>query len=239
MLTSGITAFRSTGATLLVPLHLSYLAGAYAQLGHYGDAWRSASEAIKIAEATKESWFEAHIHHVAGEIALLWSKLATEKVEEYFERALAVARQQQAKSLELRAAMSMARLWRSQGKPQQARELLAPGLRVVHGGLRHARSEGGEGAAGAVGVIGFCSSQGVSTGFKRELSDKLSLFDAVPFWLNPHFVAPRLFCAATVEQTKISKAKNLRMRPMVSKCWSTSCVVCAADHTQERETRIP
>ena len=48
------------------------------------------------------------------------------KAEAYFERALAVARQQQAKSWELRAAMSMARLWRDQGKPQQARELLAP-----------------------------------------------------------------------------------------------------------------
>ena len=48
------------------------------------------------------------------------------KAEVYFERALAVARQQQAKSWELRAAMSMARLWRDQGKPQQARELLAP-----------------------------------------------------------------------------------------------------------------
>ena len=48
------------------------------------------------------------------------------KRKTYFERALAVARQQQAKSWELRAAMSMARLWRDQGKPQQARELLAP-----------------------------------------------------------------------------------------------------------------
>jgi predicted ATPase len=48
------------------------------------------------------------------------------KAEVYFDRALAVARQQQAKSWELRAAMSMARLWRHQGKPQQARELLAP-----------------------------------------------------------------------------------------------------------------
>ena len=47
------------------------------------------------------------------------------KAEAYFERALAVARQQQARSWELRAAMSMARLWRDQGKPQQARELLA------------------------------------------------------------------------------------------------------------------
>ena len=48
------------------------------------------------------------------------------KAEAYFERALAVARQQQAKSWELRAAMSLARLWRDQGKVQQARELLAP-----------------------------------------------------------------------------------------------------------------
>ncbi len=54
------------------------------------------------------------------------------KPEQYFERALAVARKQQAKSWELRAAMSMARLWRDQGKPQQARESACPGLRLVH-----------------------------------------------------------------------------------------------------------
>ena len=48
------------------------------------------------------------------------------KAEAYLEQALTVARRQQAKSWELRAAMSMARLWRDQGKPQQARELLAP-----------------------------------------------------------------------------------------------------------------
>ena len=59
-----------------------------------------------------------------------------------------VARKQQAKSWELRAAMSIARLWRDQGKGQEARELLGSGLRVVHRGVRHARSEGGEGAAG-------------------------------------------------------------------------------------------
>ena len=68
------------------------------------------------------------------------------RAQEYFERALAIARQQQAKSWELRAAMSMARLWRDQGKRDEARELLAP----VYGWLpkvRHARSQGGEGAA--------------------------------------------------------------------------------------------
>ena len=69
---------------------------------------------------------EAEVHRTAGEIALMSPKPEAAKAEDYFERALAVARQQQAKSWELRAAMSMARLWRDQGKPQEARELLAP-----------------------------------------------------------------------------------------------------------------
>jgi predicted ATPase len=66
------------------------------------------------------------VHRIAGEVALKSLAPDTEKAEKYFERALGVARQQQAKSWELRAAMSMARLWRDQGRPQQARELLAP-----------------------------------------------------------------------------------------------------------------
>jgi len=63
---------------------------------------------------------------LAGEIALKSPEPDAAKAEAHFERALAVARQQQAKSWELRASMSMARLWPDQGKPQQARELLAP-----------------------------------------------------------------------------------------------------------------
>ena len=68
----------------------------------------------------------AEDHRIAGEIALKSPEPDVAKVEAYLERALAVARKQQAKSWELRAAMSMARLWRDQGKKQQARELLAP-----------------------------------------------------------------------------------------------------------------
>jgi predicted ATPase len=68
----------------------------------------------------------AEVHRIAGEIALMSPKPDAAKAEAYLERALAVVRKQQAKSWELRAAMSMARLWRDQGKPQQARELLAP-----------------------------------------------------------------------------------------------------------------
>jgi predicted ATPase len=70
--------------------------------------------------------WEPDVHRLAGEIALKSPQPDAAKAKEYFERALSVARAQQAKSWELRAAMSMARLWRDQGKPQQARDLLAP-----------------------------------------------------------------------------------------------------------------
>ena len=109
-----------------MPLHLSYLARAYAELGQFDDAWRCIGEAMTAVETTKERWCEAEVHRVAGEIALMSPEPDAAKAEAYFERALAVARQQQAKSWELRAAMSLARLWRDQGKVQQARELLAP-----------------------------------------------------------------------------------------------------------------
>jgi predicted ATPase len=75
---------------------------------------------------TKEKWFEAEVHRIAGDIALLPPEPDGAKAEAYFERALTVARKQQAKSWELRASMSLARIWRDQGKVQQARELLAP-----------------------------------------------------------------------------------------------------------------
>jgi predicted ATPase len=126
MMTSGITALRSTGATLWMPSHLAYLARAYGDLGQFDDAWRCIGEAIAAIETTKERWCEAEVHRTAGEISLMSPDRDTVKAQAYFDRALAVARQQQAKSWELRAAMSLARLWRDQGKVQQARELLAP-----------------------------------------------------------------------------------------------------------------
>ncbi len=81
---------------------------------------------MTAVETTKERWFEAEVNRIAGEIALMLRDTDGAKAETYFHRALAVARQQQAKSWELRASMSLARLWRDQGKVQQARELLAP-----------------------------------------------------------------------------------------------------------------
>jgi predicted ATPase len=77
-------------------------------------------------ETTKERWCEAEVNRNAGEIALKSPELDSARAQAYFERALAVARAQQAKSWELRAAMSMARLWRDQNKRDAARDLLAP-----------------------------------------------------------------------------------------------------------------
>ena len=123
---AAISGYRSTGCTTWTPWWLSHLAIAHAELGQFNDAWSCIGEAIAAVETTKEKWFEAELNRIAGEIALTSPESDAAKAEAYFERALAVARQQQAKSWELRAAMSMARLWRDQGKPQQARELLAP-----------------------------------------------------------------------------------------------------------------
>jgi len=126
MIASGINAWRSTGATLWMPVYLSYLTRAHAALGQFDDASHYIGEAMTAVQTTQERWYEADIHRIAGEIALLAPEPDAAKAAAYFERALAVAREQQAKSWEMRAAMSMARLWRDQGKRQQARDLLAP-----------------------------------------------------------------------------------------------------------------
>src|SRR5262249_46920432 len=125
-ITSAVTALRSMGATFRVSLSASYLAKSYAELGQFEEAWRCIREAMTAVETTNERMWEPDVHRTAGEIVLLMPEPDAAKAERYFERALTVARQQQAKSWELRAAMSLARLWRDQGKVEQARELLAP-----------------------------------------------------------------------------------------------------------------
>jgi predicted ATPase len=109
-----------------MPFHLPNLARAHVELGQFEEAWCCIGEAKTAVETTKEKWCEAEVHRVAGEVALKSPSPDAVKAEAYFELALAVARQQQAKSWELRAAMSMARLWRDQGKRDEARDLLAP-----------------------------------------------------------------------------------------------------------------
>jgi class 3 adenylate cyclase/predicted ATPase len=125
-ITSGIAEMRSTGTTLWMPLFLSSLALANAEAAQLDQAWADIHEAMTTLETTKENWYEAEINRVAGAIVLLGTEPDAGKAEAYFASALEVARKQKAKSWELRAAMSMARLWRDQGKREQARDLLAP-----------------------------------------------------------------------------------------------------------------
>ena len=126
---------------------------AYAELGQFDDARRCIAEAMTVVETTEEKWCEADVHRIAGEIALMSPEPDVAKAQAYFERALAVARQQQAKSWELRAAMSMARLWRDQGKRQRGPRSSRSGLRLVHRGSRYARLEAGQNGARRTGAL--------------------------------------------------------------------------------------
>jgi predicted ATPase len=126
IITSGMTALQLTGAGLWKPLSFVCLTSSYAELGQFDDAWRCITEAIAAVERNEERWWEAEVHRVAGETALASPNPDIVKAEAHFENALAVARKQQAKSFELRAATSLARLWCDQGKRDEARNLLAP-----------------------------------------------------------------------------------------------------------------
>jgi predicted ATPase len=125
-MTNGLNAWRQTGTTVWTPAYFSYLARAHADLGQIDEASRRIGEALSALQTTRETWYEAEIHRIAGEIALRRAEPDVTKAEACFERALAVARAQRAKSWELRAAMSLARLKRDQGRPDVGRNLLAP-----------------------------------------------------------------------------------------------------------------
>jgi hypothetical protein len=126
MLTRSITSLQSAGERPWALLGMPWLALAYAQLKKPNEAWDCISGALALIKESNLRIIEAEVHRVAGEITLLSPKRDVVKAEDCFACGLAVARQQQAKSWELRAAMSLARLWRDQGKMREARELLAP-----------------------------------------------------------------------------------------------------------------
>jgi predicted ATPase len=92
MLESGLTEYRSTGATVWVPMYSSYLADAYAELGHLDDARRYIEEALTAVELTGERWWQAEAHRVAGELVLKSPERDTVKAEVSLSRALAVSR---------------------------------------------------------------------------------------------------------------------------------------------------
>jgi predicted ATPase len=109
-----------------MPLFLSTLAGCYAELGKFDDAWHHIVEAAGRIKTSKETWCEAEVNRIAGKIALKSPQPDVAKAEGYFERALAVCASTTSQILGNPRAMSMARLRRDQGKHDEARDLLAP-----------------------------------------------------------------------------------------------------------------
>jgi predicted ATPase len=124
LLRSGLTDWRATGSEVGVPHHIALLAGAYEIGGQTEEAASLLDDALQIAERTGERWFAAELHWQKGQ--LLLRQRQTESAEDLYGKALSIAREQGAKLWELRAAASLARLRRDQGRRTEARELLAP-----------------------------------------------------------------------------------------------------------------
>jgi predicted ATPase len=124
LLHSGSTAYRATGAQAWVPYYIALLAGAHEIAGQIDEALARLDDALRIVETTGERWFEAEIYRQKGRLLLRQGD--AEPVEKLFRKALSIAREQEAKLWELRAAASLARLWRDQGRPAKAHDLLAP-----------------------------------------------------------------------------------------------------------------
>jgi predicted ATPase len=120
----GMADVRATGCSILIPFVLMVLAQVYGKAEQPGEGLDRLGEAAKLIEATQERWAEAEMHRLWGTLLLSMNEHAL--AENSYRQALSVAQQQSAKFWELRAAMSMARLWRDQGKREEARDLLAP-----------------------------------------------------------------------------------------------------------------
>jgi predicted ATPase len=122
----GIAAYRATGASLYVPYYCTVLADVCAHLGHTADGLRALAEAHTLTEEQEERWWEAEVCRLRGVLLLQQPGTSQGEAEAWLQRALDIARRQEGKSLELRAAMSLSRLWQQQGKQAEARALLAP-----------------------------------------------------------------------------------------------------------------
>jgi predicted ATPase len=122
----GLIAYRATGAVVYRPYHLALLAEVSAQVEHLAEGLEALAEALVTLDKSLVRWWEAELYRLQGTLLLQQSTPDEHQAETGFQTALAIARRQQAKALELRAAMSLSRLWQQQGKGDEARALLAP-----------------------------------------------------------------------------------------------------------------
>jgi predicted ATPase len=122
----GMIAYRATGAEINRSYWLALLAEAHGSLGQPEEGLTALTEALALVDTTGERVWEPELYRLKGALLLQQSSSNQPEAESCFHQAIGVARNQQAKSLELRAATSLARLWQQQGKHQEAHDLLAP-----------------------------------------------------------------------------------------------------------------
>jgi predicted ATPase/DNA-binding winged helix-turn-helix (wHTH) protein len=122
----GLGAYQATGAAVFRPSYLGFLAQAYGKLGQAGEGLTLLGEALAAVHQTGERFCEAELYRLKGKLLLVCSAEHHAEAETCFQQALSVARRQQARSWELRAATSLSRLWQHQGKRAAAYDLLAP-----------------------------------------------------------------------------------------------------------------
>jgi predicted ATPase len=125
-LQQSMQAFRATGAEILRPYYLALLAEAHGAMGQPESGLTVLTEALTLVETTGQRWYASEIYRLKGALLLQQSSDNQAEAENCFHQAIAIAQDQQAKSFELRATTSMARLWQQQGKRQEAYDLLAP-----------------------------------------------------------------------------------------------------------------
>jgi predicted ATPase len=125
VLLKGFSAFRTTGAEVRVPSYFGLLGDAYTQSARFEDAHKALNEGLAIAEKNDDRCHEAELIRLKGELLLAESPDRVAVVEDTFRRAIETARHQQSKGWELRATLSLARLWRREGRRDEARDLLA------------------------------------------------------------------------------------------------------------------
>jgi predicted ATPase len=125
VLLKGFSAFRATGAQVRVPSYLGMLGDAYTQCGRFEDARKALDEGMEVAEKNDDRCHEAELHRLKGELLLAESPDQVPAAEVCFRRSIETAQFQGSKGWELRATMSLARLWQRQGRRDDAHDALA------------------------------------------------------------------------------------------------------------------
>jgi len=124
-LRDSINDFTESGACLRLPYYFSLLARAYIKAGRFDEGLGTLDQALKVTLQNNEHWWDAELHRLYGELIALQGA-GVDKVEQVFHRSIEIARSQGAKSLELRAATSLARLWQANSRSTEAKQLLVP-----------------------------------------------------------------------------------------------------------------